>query len=79
MHFSTIITIRSLKSLLELTCSYFLLSLKSEPLKMQILQFACRSLLFFLNRSLAPEIRVRLRALERRAQLWLVYQITGVV
>jgi len=43
MRFSTIITVRSLKSLLELIRSFFLILLKSKPLKMRILHFPCRS------------------------------------
>ena len=67
MCFSTIIMVHSLKSLLELILSFFLLSLKSELLKMQILQFDRRSSLFFLYHFLAPEIRVCSRAKSARA------------
>ena len=62
MHFSTIFTVRSLKSLFELLRSLLFISLMSGPLKIWFCQFARCASLFFLRSAIALKIKVFSRA-----------------
>ena len=65
MRFSTIFTVRSLKSLFELLRSLLLISLMSGPLKIWFCQFAHCASLFVSRNAITPKIKVRSRAKER--------------
>ena len=67
MRFSTIFTVRSLKSLFELLRSLLLKSLKSGPLRAQFCQFAQSAPLFALRSAIALKMKVRSRAKSERA------------
>ena len=56
--------VRSFLSVFQqfLLCSFFLISLMSEPLKILFCQFPRRSSLFFLLSAIAPKMQVRSRA-----------------
>jgi len=62
MRFSTIFTVRSLKSLFELLRSLLLKSLKSGPLRARFCQFAQSAPLFASRSAIAPKMKVRSRA-----------------
>jgi len=67
MRFSTIFTVRSLKSLFESLRSFILISLKSGPLRALFCQFAQSALLFVSRSAIALKIKVRSRAKSERA------------
>ena len=65
MRFSTIFTVRSLKSLFELLRSLLLKLLKSGPLRARFCQFAQSAPLFASRSAIALKIKVRSRAISK--------------